>query len=130
MKTLNYDETKNGYPTFRETIKGLDVVLTFEDEHLSPYAFYNENDEYFEQDIKAICNGDVSWLCAIVTVYFKGHELDYTTLGCIEYPWDKLDNFLTDGNFDDMVDEVMSSSLRKLRTLYQDIKYYFNEVIK
>lgn len=99
-----------------EEINGFTVRLRFDDEHLSPYDIYDENDEYGKEDIQAICNGEVTWLTAIVEVFKCGVELSYTTLGAITYEWHKLEDFIKDC-FYDMASEAIHEAQIKLAEL-------------
>jgi hypothetical protein len=98
-----------------ETIEGFEVRLRFVDENISPEDMF-DCDIYGQQDIQAVYNGDVTWLCAIVEVFKCGVELAYTTLGAITYEWHKLEDFIKEG-FYDMADEAIAEAKAKLAEL-------------
>ena len=98
-----------------EVIEGFTVRLRFEDEHLSPEDFYDD-DECGKQDKQEIYDGEVTWLCAVVEVFKCGVELAYTTLGAITYRWNDLEDFVKDG-FQDMASEAIEEAKAKLQEL-------------
>jgi hypothetical protein len=91
-----------------------DIKLYFEADESSPYDIYDSNDDVGASDIKAIEDGEVTWLVANVTASIAGVEVAETYLGAIVYYPDKLDEFLIDGYYEDMVTEVIIEGRKKL----------------
>lgn len=94
-----------------EIIEGFTVRLRFEDEHLDPTDIFDD-----EMDCKAIYEGNITWLCAIVEVFKCGVELAYTTLGAITYEWHKLEDFIKD-EFQNLAQDAISEAKAKLLEL-------------
>lgn len=104
----------NDYTT---TVDGFDIRLTFLDEDVSPVSVYGEDRDNIEEICGRINDGTDAWLVAKVTASKKGVELADEYLGCVHYAWDKLDNFRTDGYFEDMVNTVVGLAQDKLTEL-------------
>ncbi len=103
--------------TYNTVVDGFDIQLTFEDECISPIDIYGEDHEEINEICERIENGIDVWVTAKVTASKKGIELADEYLGCVHYQWDKLDNFRTDGYFEDMVNTVVGSAQLKLEEL-------------
>lgn len=89
---------------------GFDLTLTFEDEFMDPEDLFDD-----PQDLEDIYSGKVTYLIAIVTASKAGVDLAQTSLGCVTYV--NLDDFLIDGYYEDMIDEVVTEAKAKLEEL-------------
>jgi hypothetical protein len=103
--------TSKGYPCAMEKIGKFEVLLSFEDEYISPYDVYDNDDEYGKEDIQNILDGKYTWVIAIVTVFKNGIELAKNTLGCCEYNYNTLvKEFKESGYYDEMVKETINEA--------------------
>ena len=103
--------------TYNTIVDGFDIELTFEDEQISPVDCYGADYEGIDEICERINDGQDVWVCAKVTASKKGIELASEYLGAVHYAWDKLDNFIKDGYFEDMVNTVVGEAQLKLQDL-------------
>ncbi len=103
--------------TYNTIVDGFDIELTFEDESISPIDIYGEDHEDIQEICAGINDGNYVWVCAKVTASKRGVLLAREYLGAVHYAWDKLDDFITDGYFEDMVNTVVGEAQLKLQEL-------------
>jgi hypothetical protein len=112
MKTLN------GYPVDIIEKDGFTVQLSFENEFISPYDFFDINEEYGKECIENILNDKYKWVIARVTVFKHGIELASNSLGCCDYEYDDLiKGFKNSGYYEDIVDETIEETKRIIKLL-------------
>ncbi len=103
-----------------ETIDGFDITLSFE-----PEEIIGDIDD--EDTLAKINSGEYEYFIAIVTASKNGIELGSDTLGANIYPADKLNQFLIDGYYEDMVANAISEAKENVLELSSELHEIVNK---
>ena len=96
---------------------GFAIELSFEDEHISPCDVYGEDHEEIDSIIEGINSGEFVWVTAIVKAKKAGISLCEAYLGAVHYKYDELNQFVTDGYYEDMVLEAIEGAKNRIKEL-------------
>ena len=99
---------------FVEEYKGFEIHLEVLDEDISPDDIYDwESSEEREEFYSKIESGKLLWFCAKVSAYIDNVELASEYLGGCCY--NSTDDFLKDGYYMSMRDEVINNAIEKIK---------------
>ena len=99
------------------TSRGFHIVLSTTPEDIHPRDLFDDSVEDIGEICRKIDNGTYEWFCARVEAYKHGILLGTAYLGGNLY--NDAREFVTDGCFDDMMDEAISEAEANLAKLTQ-----------
>jgi hypothetical protein len=97
------------------TSRGFHIVLSITPEEIHPRDLFDDSVEDIGEICRKIDNGTYNWFCARVEAYKHGILLGTAYLGGNLY--NDAREFITDGCFDDMMDEAIGEAEANLAKL-------------